>query len=705
MKITTNADDESGIAHELETTEPCLDNAAVSDGADLTPLQGASRRARPSTRPVPSTAADRTEDLSENKARESSLLSRGIPCVPHYEIYTYLGAGTYGEVWLARDLRTGIKVAIKFFKHGSGGQWRLLQSEVQQLAQLHSDPGIVQLIDVEPDAETPYYVMAFVENGSLAERLDRGPLPLTEAVEIFRQVAEALAYVHAKGIRHCDLKPSNILLDVRGRARIADFGQAHLSSEICPALGTFFYMAPEQANLADQIADTRWDVYALGAILYAMLTGHPPREDPKLRAEINGTAELSHRLQRYRDWVRASPQPRGHRRARGIDRLLVSIIDRCLEFDPEKRLRDAGAVLKALEQRRRTVRQRAMLGFGLVAPVVLMLGMAGLTLSGADRALVASQNALTDQLCRSDSVSAKLAAVVVEEEIVGRLQILNARSGDPRLAEVVQSGDRKALKELIAAYGREAEAENVGIVRWTFADGSGSTLTNYPWDPMVCNKSWAWRDWFNGKGDQYGSEEGSFPPIRETHVSQPFVGRTREHRKGIVLSAPVFDPAPVEGERPVLGVLALTIELEKIDHWLRSVRLNDGFAVLFDKRYHCLVHDQQVVVNPGLGRNPPTWISPTYQEVIERQSSGHTHSYVDPVDRQVYLAGFAPLPRIGWGIIVQHNRDRVLDQIASVTYRLMRISRVAFVAAGLLISALWGWQFWTLRRVQRMADA
>src|SRR5439155_11562166 len=137
-----------------------------------------------------------------------------------------------------------------------------------------------------------------------------------------------LAYVHAKGVRHCDLKPGNVLLKARKRALIADFGQAHLSSDQSPALGTFFYMAPEQADLSKQIPDTRWDVYGLGAIVYAMLTGQPPREDPRLREELARTEELSHRLLRYREWVRAAPKPQGHRRVPGMDRRLAEVIDR-----------------------------------------------------------------------------------------------------------------------------------------------------------------------------------------------------------------------------------------------------------------------------------------------------------------------------------------------------------------------------------------
>ncbi|WP_406699595.1 serine/threonine protein kinase [Singulisphaera sp. Ch08] len=705
MKIPTNPEDESRLPPEDEDTEPSCDGSNPVDDSDPTLAQIGTRQAEEGDGAPLSATADETEAISASKAREASQRSRRVPQIPHYEINRFLGSGTFGEVWLARDRRTGIQVAIKFFIHGSGGHWGLLQAEVQQLAELHSDPGIVQLIDVEPNAAPPYYVMAFVQNGSLAQRLEQGPLPVREALEIFRQIAEALAYVHAKGIRHCDLKPSNILLDIRGRAKIADFGQAHLSSDASPALGTFFYMAPEQADLNEQIADTRWDVYALGAILFAMLTGHPPREDPKLRAEIRGTADLSHRLRRYRDWVQQAPVPREHRRVKGIDRLLVAIIDRCLETDPSRRLRDAGAVLEALERRRRTLRQRAMLGFGLIAPVVLMLTMAAFTLSGANRAILASQNAMVEQLGRSDSVSARLAAHVVEEEIVNRLELLKARAADPRLAAVVKGGDQKTMRALMADYGKDAEIGRIKIMRWTITDAVGTTQANYPWEPLVCDKNWSWRDWFNGQGDHHDGKNRRHPPIDRPHISQPFVGKTKERKKGVVLSAPVFDPSASASEPTILGVLALTIELEKVETWLKSVRLNDGFAVLFDSRYHGLLHNRQDRISPRPDENPPVWPCPIYRNVIENQESGHTLSYRDPVDQKVYLAGYASLPRIGWGVIVQHDRERVLDQIASVTYRLMRLSRVAFIAAGVLISALWGWQFWTLRHVQRMADA
>jgi hypothetical protein len=288
-----------------------------------------------------------------------------------YDLLECLGAGTYGEVWLGQEERTGIRVAIKFLNHDTGVEWQLIQAEVKQLALLHTDPGIVQLLDVELDSRPPYYIMAYAEQGSLARRLEQGPLPLQEALDIFKQLAEALAYVHAKGVRHCDLKPGNVLLKARKRVLLADFGQAHLSSDATPALGTYFYMAPEQADLGKQIPDTRWDVYGLGAIFYAMLTGKPPRDVAVTREELSRIKNLSERLQAYRAGVEKAPRPDKHRGVAGMDRQLAEILERCLEIDPVRRLRDAGAVLAALTRRERLQSQRPLLVFGFIAQILV----------------------------------------------------------------------------------------------------------------------------------------------------------------------------------------------------------------------------------------------------------------------------------------------------------------------------------------------
>ena len=103
--------------------------------------------------------------------------------------------------------------------------------DTNKLALLFSDRYVVQLVEVGWNADPPYYVMEYLERGSLEERLQRGPMPVPDAVSLFREVAVALVHAHGKGILHCDLKPANVLLDQDWKPRLADFGQSRLSHE------------------------------------------------------------------------------------------------------------------------------------------------------------------------------------------------------------------------------------------------------------------------------------------------------------------------------------------------------------------------------------------------------------------------------------------------------------------------------------------
>jgi serine/threonine protein kinase len=390
-----------------------------------------------------------TTDLSTTEARTAvgqldDRISRhaitGAPVAAGYRILGKLGEGTYGTVWLAED-RAGVRVAIKFFAHGTDQQWKLLQDEVQSLARLDTTFGIIPLKEVRPDADPPYFVMSYAEGGSLQQRLATGPVPVGETLKIITDVARALAFVHAKGIRHCDLKPGNVLLNQHGQPLIADFGQAHLSDDAAPALGTFFYMAPEQAEPGLQIPDTRWDVYGLGAIAYAMLTGEPPRKDTGLSEELRKTEKLHHRLKIYRDRIRSLPLATGHRTVRGVDAMLARIIDHCLELEPAKRLRDAGAVLDALATRARQQRQRPMLLFGVLAPLLVLVLMLGIGSLAARDAIGEARAGLTDQLLDSDLVTARLSARVLEEKLSDGVLLIEdfaAAGNEPRLATLLQ---------------------------------------------------------------------------------------------------------------------------------------------------------------------------------------------------------------------------------------------------------------------------
>ena len=237
------------------------------------------------------------QDSQERLISREISLKRGHPPtqVPGYEPERFLGAGAYGEVWVAIERNTGRRVAIKYYSHRGGLDWSLLSREVEKLAFLFADRYVVQLLGVGWDAEPPYYIMEYLEPGSLADRLQQGPMPVDKAVELFRDIAVGLVHAHGKGVLHCDLKPANILLDQDNKPRLADFGQSRLSHEQMPALGTMFYMAPEQADL-EAMPDARWDVYALGALLYCMLTGHPPHRSGPTVDQFERTPDLNQRL-------------------------------------------------------------------------------------------------------------------------------------------------------------------------------------------------------------------------------------------------------------------------------------------------------------------------------------------------------------------------------------------------------------------------
>jgi serine/threonine-protein kinase len=199
-----------------------------------------------------------------------------------------LGRGGMATVYLARDLRDGKPVAVKVMHRGLAtalGTERFLR-EIQIAASL-SHPQIVPLYESGNAGDLLYYIMPYVEGESLYQMLERKRrLPLEDALQIVREVAQALGYAHSRGVLHRDVKPENILV-AGGHALVADFGLAQVigaaDREKLTAtgvtIGTVYYMSPEQLR-ADRNLDQRTDIYSLGCILYEMLTGEPPYTGP-----------------------------------------------------------------------------------------------------------------------------------------------------------------------------------------------------------------------------------------------------------------------------------------------------------------------------------------------------------------------------------------------------------------------------------------
>jgi len=255
-----------------------------------------------------------------------------------YRIVEPIGVGGSSQVYLAHDESLRRDVAIKVLdpQAASDGNLRkLFVREAQALAKL-SHPNVVGVHDVGEVDGLPYIVMEHVPGSSLKQRIERdGPLAVGEAVRLATEIASGLAFAHSRGIVHADLKPSNILLDDQGHAKIADFGIARMPQEDAstPQLfATAMYVAPERVEGKPLSAGS--DIYGLGLVLYEMLVGRPPF------TSANPSVLL-------RDHVVRQPVPPSHLR-QSLPRELDAVVMKCLAKDPALRYMRASDVAKAL---------------------------------------------------------------------------------------------------------------------------------------------------------------------------------------------------------------------------------------------------------------------------------------------------------------------------------------------------------------------
>jgi serine/threonine protein kinase len=201
-----------------------------------------------------------------------------------YELLGELGRGAMGVVYRARQRGLDRLVALKVIlagPHADDEQLSRFRSEAQAVARLQH-PNVVQIYEVGGDDLRPFFSMELVEGGSLARKLSGTPLPARQAAALSATLARAMHAVHCCGIIHRDLKPANVLLTTDGTPKVTDFGLAKRlgvepgRTRTGAILGTPGYMAPEQAQGNPRAIGPATDVYALGAILYEMLTGRPP---------------------------------------------------------------------------------------------------------------------------------------------------------------------------------------------------------------------------------------------------------------------------------------------------------------------------------------------------------------------------------------------------------------------------------------------
>ncbi len=280
---------------------------------------------------------------SDTDADLSARLGRVL--APAYDLEREIGRGGMAIVYRARDPRLKRGVAVKLLPPDlafrADIRSRFLR-EAETAARL-SHPNIVPIYTVDEREGLVYFVMALIEGESVGDRVKRaGPLPIGDARRILREVADALAYAHANGVVHRDIKPDNILLDANsGRAMVTDFGIARAASDgearltaTGAAIGTPAYMSPEQCS-GDPEIDGRSDLYSLGAVAYQMIAGSPP---------FTGGSTPAIMMKQ----VMEVPAPVQAARP-DVPNDLAQIVMRLLEKDPGKRFANGAALIAALD--------------------------------------------------------------------------------------------------------------------------------------------------------------------------------------------------------------------------------------------------------------------------------------------------------------------------------------------------------------------
>ncbi len=300
--------------------------------------------------------------------------------IGHYQLLEKIGSGGMGEVYLARDDRSDRKAAVKILPAhfaGDASRFRRFEQEARAVVALNH-PNILTVYEVGNEDGTQYIASELIEGETLRQRLEGGPMPLDEVVDLALQVAGALAAAHKAGIVHRDIKPENIMLRPDGYAKVLDFGVAKLAEQELQAsmpkdealllvqttfssiLGTLRYMSPEQAR--GEPVDARADIWSLGVVLYEMVTGSSPfsgAQPKKVIASILTT------------------EPSAIKRSRPeAPTEIQKILDQALKKDREVRYPTIKDMAEALRKLRRSLEARSSSRRPMLVTSLALIGAA-----------------------------------------------------------------------------------------------------------------------------------------------------------------------------------------------------------------------------------------------------------------------------------------------------------------------------------------
>lgn len=653
----------------------------------------------------------------------------GIPHRKHWLLKRKLGAGGFGETWVAVHGKTHDRRVFKFCSDAA--KLRAFHREITLFRFMRETLGgredIAALVDWQLD-EPPYFIESeFTGSLNLAEWINEEggftAVTVRDRVEIVRRVAVALSAAHSVGILHKDVKPANVLVGRDSpeglRVRLCDFGVSVLTDEArlhaagvtaagltddtrapSPDAGTRLYMAPEL--IEGKLPTTSADVYALGVMLYQLVIGDLTRtlapgwdrqvEDDLLRediaAAVDGTPERRLSAAQLADRLRSLPE-------------------RAAAHQAENAARERARLADTAARRRRNWATAVLTGL-----LALSLGL-GVAFEGAESS---ARQALIDQALRSNEAMVRLAAAAVSDKLEDAVRRLGEAASDPALRQLLMQTtgadgvpERGSLRASLQKHLDQVHArEQPRFQSWALSDTNAWVWARAPYDPVVVGQNYRYREWFNGQVELPREAKIQAAPRTTTGFSLAFTSTAQDRPLLIGLAAPVFSAGPDDPGRRILGVLNAGIHLDAFNGWLQIAerRPADGGC---PERFVLLLHRSQLIRHPCPGPGAPPL--PVAEFSAERavadllQTPGRkTSVFRDPIrsigetSAPQALAVAATLDKLpDWTLLLEQDVEVALQPITALTTDFHGPAQLAFALGILAFLALAALVWWSAR--------
>lgn len=615
-----------------------------------------------------------------------------------YRRIEYIGHGGMGIVYKAYHSNVDQWVALKLSSPHliTAKDRERFRTEAQSMARL-KHPNIVTVHGTGEYEGRPYFVMELIEGNSLNRGLTEYIERPRRAAELVEAVALAVHHAHQRRILHNDLKPANILLDQDGQPHVTDFGLARrLGEEVAASAtgaieGTASYMSPEQAEGKE--ITTAGDVYGLGAVLYALLTGMPPFR--------GATVEETRRL--VRNEIPAPP----HKLNPNVDDTLEAICLKCLHKNPAQRYASANALAQDLiryrtgkettallwRRRERVVAwcRRNMVQAGLVTAVIAIWVFALVMAVSVAQARKAD---LLDANLKAASFAANDLATTAFLQLTELSRNAAKATADPGLAALLAKDNRNGLQRVLSDVCSpevEGPGQPIRFKTCYILNRDGIMRAHVPPAPDLIGTDFSWRNYFQCAKAQEGPVcisrvyRGRSDNLYKFAMSAP-IRDGRNNFLGIIATAVTTDEAmgpviPHDPSRKV-ALIALTEPTDLDSPDAGTGDSTDQYAILFHPGYR-------------KGVDPVEF---PYPNKIKIKPIPSDDNYIDPVSSSIeeyagrWIAGFAPVGNTGFVVVVQQRFEDAVSLGSSTLWNLTLWSALAsLVAVGILLMALWRW--------------